>query len=183
MHSQYFKSDSPGGGAGADVFTVSPGGGEDTITDFDPAKDTLRIVVASDGGFGFADLAALRAAAVVENGNLVIDFPGGAGRLTLTGVDDAGLLTADNVWLEGAALAKISSYAADEANNPTPTVIDYAAAGVTGVTAANLAAVNAAVAAVDGTDGVDTPARRHHIVPGAVKVTSQKQGGYPHVGT
>ena len=110
------------GGAGADVFTFSPGAGEDRITDFDPAEDTLRLVAASDGSFGFADLAALRAAAVVENGNLVIGFPGGAGEITLTGVDDASLLTADNVRLEGAALAKINAWAADNANNPEPTV-------------------------------------------------------------
>ncbi len=144
------------GGVGADVFTFSPGDGEDTITDFDPAEDTLRLVAASDGSFGFADLAALRAAAVVENGNLVIGFPGGAGMLTLNGVDDAGLLTADNVRLEGAALARISAYAADDANNPEPSVADYRDAGVGGVTAANLVAVNAAIAAVVRSDADET---------------------------
>jgi hypothetical protein len=56
------------------------------------------------------------------------------------------------------ALDKIEAFA-DDNTQPTPTVADYAAAGVTGVTAANLTEVNAAVDAVVGT-AADT---RHEV--------------------
>ena len=53
------------------------------------------------------------------------------------------------------ALDKIALYA-DQSSNPTPTVQDYADAGVTGVTAANLADVNAVIAAVDDEQADET---------------------------
>jgi hypothetical protein len=64
------------------------------------------------------------------------------------------------------ALNKIESYA-ESSNNSTPTVEDYAKAGITGVTNANLEDVNAAVEAKSATD-VDTVDELQDVVNAAV---------------
>jgi hypothetical protein len=63
---------------------------------------------------------------------------------------------------------KIEDYAHDDTTNPTPTVEDYADAGVVGVTADNLAAVNTAVAAVERED-VDTVEELQAVINAAVE--------------
>jgi hypothetical protein len=54
----------------------------------------------------------------------------------------------DPIYISGLALKVITDYAASN-TNPTPTLANYNAAGVTGVTSSNLAAVNAAIDAAD----------------------------------
>lgn len=60
------------GNAGADLFLLGPGGGRDTIVDFTPGTDHLRLA-----GLGFASTAAVLAAAVPSGGAVVITAPGG----------------------------------------------------------------------------------------------------------
>ncbi len=84
------------GGADADVFVVARGNGSDTITDFavGAAGDTLRL-----SNYGFANAAAVRAAATQVGSDTVIAL--GAGEtLTLKGVSLASFQSA-TVALEG----------------------------------------------------------------------------------
>ncbi len=77
------------GGAGADLFVFAAGHGDDTVTDFDIANDTLQL---SSTTTNFTDATSVQAASSIQNGNLVIDLGGG-----------------DTVTLEGLTMADISS--------------------------------------------------------------------------
>ncbi|MCP3674131.1 MAG: hypothetical protein GY829_06630, partial [Gammaproteobacteria bacterium] len=68
------------------------------------------------------------------------------------------------------AISLISAYAADNTAT-TPTLADYAVAGVTGVTTDNLAAVNAAIDAATGADA-DTVGEIQGIVDGVTDAIS-----------
>ena len=72
-----------------------------------------------------------------------------------------------------AALAKISTYAAD-ASNPAPTLMDYTDAGVMDVSADNLEAVNAAVAAAATADDADTLADIQALAAPAIMTAAAK---------
>ncbi|MGL1861375.1 MAG: hypothetical protein OCC46_02500 [Pseudodesulfovibrio sp.] len=70
------------GGAGRDVFVFTEADGSDTITDFNPAEDVLRME-----GAEYADFDAR-----IENGNTIIEF--GETVITLEGVE----MEKDQIW-------------------------------------------------------------------------------------
>lgn len=75
------------GGAGADLFVLAPGTGQDTIMDFTPGLDRIRLE-----GFGIPGFAALPLAAT--GGSTLVALGGGDG-LLLVGVAPAMLSAAD----------------------------------------------------------------------------------------
>jgi Ca2+-binding RTX toxin-like protein len=87
------------GGADADAFVVARGNGSDTITDFavGAAGDSLRL-----SNYGFADAAAVRAAATQVGSDTVIALGGGE-TLTLKGVSLASFQSA-TITLDGPVL-------------------------------------------------------------------------------
>jgi predicted extracellular nuclease/2',3'-cyclic-nucleotide 2'-phosphodiesterase (5'-nucleotidase family)/phosphodiesterase/alkaline phosphatase D-like protein len=75
--------DTMAGGSGGDRFIVAPGGGHDRIVDFDADDDMVDLQ-----GFGFADFAALLAAAAQKGADTAIELDSATGdRLTLVNTD------------------------------------------------------------------------------------------------
>ncbi len=60
------------GNAGADTFVFAPGGGRDTIADFQDGLDLIDLT-----GFGFASVAEARSFAANDGGDVVFTFAGG----------------------------------------------------------------------------------------------------------
>ncbi len=82
-----------------------------------------------------------------------------------------------------AALAKISTYAAD-ASNPAPTLMDYTAAGVMDVSADNLEAVNMAVAAAASTAAdADTLVKIQALATPAIMTAAAKMAALAKIST
>ncbi len=79
------------GGSGDDLFVFSAGHGDDTVTDFSVADDTLQL---DETTTDFTSAADVTAAASLSGGNLVIDL-GGGDSLTLEGLSiaDINLMT------------------------------------------------------------------------------------------
>ncbi len=79
------------GGSGDDLFVFSAGHGDDTVTDFSLADDTLQL---DETTTDFTSAADVTAAASISGGNLVIDL-GGGDSLTLEGLSiaDINLMT------------------------------------------------------------------------------------------
>ena len=83
------------GGAGDDLFVFTDGGGGDTVTDFVAGAGTDDVLDVTD--FGFANFAAIIAAASQVGGNTLIQLDG-ADSVTLLGVN-LGDLNADDFLL------------------------------------------------------------------------------------
>ena len=81
-----------------------------------------------------------------------------------------------------AALAKISTYAAD-ASNPAPTLMDYTDAGVMQVSADNLEAVNMAVAAAATAAEADTLADIQALAAPAIMTAAAKMAALAKIST
>lgn len=78
-------NDSLVGGAGKDVFIFMPGDGNDTVSGFDPAADTLGFASTNYGTSGTLDLASLISNAQVSGGNTILTLPDGS-TITVQGV-------------------------------------------------------------------------------------------------
>ncbi|WP_052208673.1 GH12 family glycosyl hydrolase domain-containing protein [Croceibacterium mercuriale] len=77
------------GGTGPDLFVVEVGNGSDTLVGFTSGFDTIRLQ-----GYGFTSFAAVRGAATQAGTDVAIALGNGE-RLTLAGIDLAGLQAAD----------------------------------------------------------------------------------------
>ncbi|AUN33943.1 calcium-binding protein [Niveispirillum cyanobacteriorum] len=73
------------GGAGKDVFVYTSGGGNDVISGFDPASDTLGLANYSDIAAAGLSLTDIISRATVSGGNTILTMPDGS-TITLAGV-------------------------------------------------------------------------------------------------
>ncbi len=98
------------------------------------ASASLYLTAADFATYGFTAISGLSAARQTDFIHRIV-------ATSNTGSELDTLAELQNLVNKEVALAKIQDYAASK-TNPTPTLEDYAAAGMTGVTAQNLAAVN-----------------------------------------
>ncbi|MDG5496670.1 calcium-binding protein [Niveispirillum sp. BGYR6] len=81
-------NDSLVAGAGKDVFIFTPGGGNDTVSGFNPTQDTLAFGTTNFGGNAQLNLVSLISSAQVTGGNTVLTLPDGS---TITVVGQTGI--------------------------------------------------------------------------------------------